>query len=91
MKETLDKHISNYWMKSAESARKAGIFQQAYIYIMRAEQYKPIELFVEKAKLYWAKEDQELSFNTLKRGMEEYFPDAISFKNMQPAIRREER
>lgn len=91
IKPHLNEHIAKYWLKSAEIARKANMFQQAYIYILKAEQYKPMELFIEKAKLYWAKEEQEHAFNTLKRGIEEHFHDASTFKDMEPTVRKIER
>lgn len=91
VKQILNKHIAKYWLKSAEIARTAGNFQQAYIYILQAERYKPKELFIEKAKLYWAKEERELAFGTLKRGIEEYFPDASTFKEMAADVRKDDR
>lgn len=91
VKQILNLHIAKYWLKSAEIARTAGNFQQAYIYILQAERYKPKELFIEKAKLYWAKEEQELAFGTLKRGIEEHFPDAGTFKEMDQSLRKTDR
>lgn len=90
-KDVLNKHIAKYWLKSAEIARLAGIFQQAYSYILKAESYKPKELFIEKAQHYWAREDTEQAFSTLKRGIEEHFPDVATFKDMNPVIRKEDR
>lgn len=91
VKQILNQHIAKYWLKSAEIARTAGNFQQAYIYILQAERYKPKELFIEKAKLYWAKEEQELAFGTLKRGIEEHFPDVATFKEMNPGLKKTDR
>ncbi|OWR53666.1 putative esr1 protein [Danaus plexippus plexippus] len=66
--------IGNFWLQSAKHARKAGIFQQSYMYILNAEEYKPPELFIEKAKMYWSRGQHESAFTTLKRGLEEAFP-----------------
>jgi serine/threonine-protein kinase ATR len=51
-----------------------GLYQQAYTYILNAEKFHLKELFVEKAKLYWEKGEQDPAFLTLRRGLEEYFP-----------------
>lgn len=44
------------------------------MYILNAEEYNPEELFIEKAKIYWARGQQEQSFTTLRRGLEETYP-----------------
>jgi serine/threonine-protein kinase ATR len=50
-----------------------GLYQQAYTYILNAEKFQLKELFVEKAKLYWEKGEQDPAFLTLRRGLEEHF------------------
>jgi len=60
-----------------------GLYQQAYTYMLNAEKYQLKELFVEKAKLYWEKGEQDPAFFTLRRGLEEHFsnvetPDSSS-------------
>jgi hypothetical protein len=52
-----------------------GLYQQAYTYMLNAEKFQLKELFVEKAKLYWEKGEQDPAFFTLRRGLEEHFPN----------------
>lgn len=76
--KSIEKEINNYigesWIKSTELARNAGMHQQADLYILNAETYKPTSLFIEKAKLFWRKGDQSNSFKVLERGIEELAP-----------------
>ncbi|KDR17199.1 Serine/threonine-protein kinase ATR [Zootermopsis nevadensis] len=69
----LDKEVGRCWLQSAVTARKDGLYQQAYTYILNAEKFHLKELFVEKAKLYWEKGEQDPAFLTLRRGLEEHF------------------
>ncbi|XP_013168974.1 PREDICTED: serine/threonine-protein kinase ATR-like [Papilio xuthus] len=66
--------IGDLWLQSAKHARKAGIYQQSYMYILNAEEYHPEELFIEKSKMYWARGQQEHAFTTLRRGLDETYP-----------------
>ncbi|XP_041978766.1 serine/threonine-protein kinase ATR [Aricia agestis] len=67
--------IGNLWLQSAKQARKAGNLQQSYMYILNAEEYKPDQLFIEKAKMYWARGQNEPAFTSLKRGLQDAFPN----------------
>lgn len=87
----LTTEIANTWLKSIEIARKSGHYQQAYTNILTVEPYKPKGLFVEKAKLMWAKSEPEAALNTLHRGIEHHFPDAAEFRNLPTNIRMEDR
>ncbi|XP_026488273.2 serine/threonine-protein kinase ATR-like [Vanessa tameamea] len=78
--------IGDLWLQSAKHARKAGVFQQSYMYILNAEEYKPEELFIEKAKIYWARGQQEHVMTTLRRGIEEAFPDLENLTQEQRKI-----
>lgn len=53
-------------------------FQQAYSNILTAEELKPKGLFIEKAKLHWAKSENDAALTTLKRGIEQTFPNILS-------------
>lgn len=44
------------------------------MYILNAEEYAPEELFIEKAKMYWAQKQPEHAFTTLKRGLDDSYP-----------------
>ncbi|XP_044590601.1 serine/threonine-protein kinase atr-like [Cotesia glomerata] len=73
-KSTLKEEIGKIWLKSAKIARKAGLYQQAYMYILSASDYCPLqELHIEKAQLYWQKDCQEDAFNTLNRSFKQCY------------------
>ncbi|XP_072931916.1 serine/threonine-protein kinase ATR isoform X2 [Epargyreus clarus] len=80
------KHIGDLWLQSAKHARKAGIVQQAYTYILNAEEYKPEALFIEKAKMYWARGQNEHAFTTLRRGLDEAYPQIEALNQDQRRI-----
>ncbi|XP_058457566.1 serine/threonine-protein kinase ATR isoform X2 [Malaya genurostris] len=67
--ETIDDHIGELWIKSTELASRAKLFQQAQLYILHAESYKPKELFVKKAKLLWEKREMSTALKVLERGL----------------------
>lgn len=78
----LMEEIGKIWIKSAKIARKAGLYQQAYMYILSAEEIlKPQEICTEMAQLFWQKGSQEYAFATLKRCLDNYFPPAEVFKS----------
>lgn len=52
--------------------------QQAYTFTLKAEEYNPRYLFLEKAKLQWSREDHEQALTTLKRGVEYLLPESQS-------------
>ncbi|KAJ2945898.1 hypothetical protein O0L34_g4806 [Tuta absoluta] len=78
--------IGDLWLQSAKHARKAGIFQQSYMYILNAEEYQPEKLFIEKAKMYWARAQHEHAFTTLRRGLEENYPPLHQLTHEQRKI-----
>lgn len=67
----IDNFVGESFIKSTELAREAGMHEQAELYILNAESYRPTNLFIEKAKLFWQKGDQSNSFKVLERGIEE--------------------
>ncbi|XP_029733989.2 serine/threonine-protein kinase ATR-like [Aedes albopictus] len=74
--ETIDSHIGELWIKSTELASRAKLFEQAHLYILHAESYKPKELFIKKAKLLWEKRDVANVFKVLERGLAEIMQTA---------------
>ncbi|CAH3911753.1 unnamed protein product [Pieris brassicae] len=78
--------IGDLWLQSAKHARKAGIFQQAYMYILNAEEYQPEQLFIEKSKMYWARGQQEQAFTTLRRGLDDAYPQLENLSQEQRKI-----
>ncbi|CAO1396698.1 unnamed protein product [Diamesa hyperborea] len=67
--QLIEHEIANLWIKSTKYACKKKMFQQAHLYILNAEQYKPKELFLEKAKFFWEKGDQINAFKVLDLGI----------------------
>ncbi|XP_055529516.1 serine/threonine-protein kinase ATR-like [Wyeomyia smithii] len=67
--ETIDEHIGKLWIKSTELASRAKMFDQAHLYILHAENYKPKELFIKKAKLLWERRKMSNAFQVLDRGL----------------------
>lgn len=67
----INHYIGASWIKSTELARNEGMLQQGDVYILNAEPYKQLDLFIEKAKMFWKKGDQANSFKVLERGIEE--------------------
>ncbi|PZC86486.1 hypothetical protein B5X24_HaOG209205 [Helicoverpa armigera] len=78
--------IGDLWLQSAKHARKAGIFQQSYMYVLNAEEYQPEELFIEKSKMYWARGQHEHAFTTLRRGLDDAYPMLEQLNNDQRKI-----
>ena len=69
----------------------AGCFHQAYNFILNAEQYNIPLTFIEKAQLYWDKNDQDLCLHTLRSGLKEFFPNEAEMRNWPPGEKLEER
>lgn len=79
----IDDYIGTSWIKSIELARYDGCIQQADLYILNAESYKPKFLFIEKAKLLWKKGDQTNCFKVLERGLEDFKPTPTNRKSIE--------
>ncbi|XP_043279597.1 serine/threonine-protein kinase ATR isoform X2 [Venturia canescens] len=90
--QELTEEIGMIWLKSAKIARKAGLYQQAYIYILSASDSCPQQqLYIEQAQLYWQKNCQEDAFTTLKRCFSNCFRPASDYKEMPLDVCEEER
>lgn len=64
---------------------RSNNFQQAYSNILTAEELKPKGLFIEKAKLHWAKSENDSALSTLKRGIEQTFPTVLAVAECRSA------
>lgn len=82
LENQINDYIGTSWIKSIELAREDGCIQQADLYILNAESYKPKSLFIEKAKLLWKKGDQTNCFKVLERGIEELKPDKTNKRSI---------
>lgn len=78
MNTKINQYIAKLWIKSTELAAKAKMFQQARFYIISAEPYKPKELFIAKAKLFWENNDSLNTFKILESGIK----DLLSSNNV---------
>lgn len=70
----MDALLGECWLLSAKTARSARVHQQAYTYTLKAEEYAPSELFIEKARLHWLREENEQAITTLRRGLDKLLP-----------------
>lgn len=52
--------------------------QQAYTYTVKAEEFTPPTLFLEKAKLHWLREEHEQALTTLRRGLKMILPSGTA-------------
>ncbi|XP_011187821.2 serine/threonine-protein kinase ATR [Zeugodacus cucurbitae] len=68
--DTIDAEIGKLWLRSVQMYREAGSLQQAQLCIMKAAEYAPKTLFIEKAKLLWQKGDQAHAFKLLEEQLE---------------------
>ncbi|KYB25791.1 Serine/threonine-protein kinase ATR-like Protein [Tribolium castaneum] len=71
----LNSLLGECWLLSAQTARSAGVHQQGFTHTLKAEEYNPASLFVEKSKLHWCREEHEQALTTLRRGLEILLPD----------------
>ena len=69
------KPLAKLWIRLAKIARKAGMFENAYQYMLNAQgQIKSCdsnnleELLVEKSKWYWQREDKDSALFYLQKG-----------------------
>ncbi|KAL3272429.1 hypothetical protein HHI36_013911 [Cryptolaemus montrouzieri] len=70
--------LGECWLLSAKTARSARVHQQAYTYTLKAEEFGPPDLFIEKARLHWLREENEQAMTTLKRGLALILPNPNS-------------
>ncbi|XP_053674519.1 serine/threonine-protein kinase ATR [Anopheles nili] len=76
LREVIDKMIGELWMKSTELASRANMYQQALLYILHAESYRPRDLFIKNAKLLWDRRDMTGALKVLERGVNEIVSEA---------------
>lgn len=74
VRNMVDTHIGNYWLKSARVARLNGMYQQAYTNLLNAEKFKATGVFVERARLHWSRGEQDKAFTILKRSLDSQTP-----------------
>ncbi|KAJ8680180.1 hypothetical protein QAD02_015967 [Eretmocerus hayati] len=82
-KIVLTEQIGKLWLKSAKIARKAGLYQQAYMYILSATDSCPPQILcTEQAQLYWQKGCHEDALITLRRSFTSLFKPSSEYKKI---------
>lgn len=73
----IEAEIGKNWLISARLARNANHFQRAHTLQLVASTSRcpPAAIYIEQAKLHWAKGEQDQAISVLKRGLEKRFPD----------------
>ena len=73
---SVEEEIGKSWLVSARLARKADHFQRAHILqlVASTSPCPPPAIYVEQAKLHWAKGEQDQAITVLKRGLDRRFP-----------------
>lgn len=77
--------VGRCWIDSAVAARIEGQYQQAYGYMLNADNFLIKELYVEQTKLLWEKGDQETAFTVLRRGLRKHIPQ--EYENLEDYYR----
>uniref|UniRef100_A0A182K3Q7 Serine/threonine-protein kinase ATR n=1 Tax=Anopheles christyi TaxID=43041 RepID=A0A182K3Q7_9DIPT len=75
LRHLVDQTIGQLWMKSTELASRANMYQQALLYILHAESYRPPDLFIKNAKLLWDRRDMTGALKVLERGVNDILGD----------------
>ncbi|XP_052902719.1 serine/threonine-protein kinase ATR [Anopheles moucheti] len=78
LRQLIDQTIGKLWMKSTELASRANMYQQALLYILHAESYRPPDLFIKNAKLLWDRRDMTGALKVLERGVNEILGDSVA-------------
>jgi serine/threonine-protein kinase ATR len=82
--------ITKLWLRLAKIARKAGMFENAYQYMLNGQsQIDPSdtnnleELLIEKSKWYWQHEDRDSALFYLNKGLNELFNCNMNDENYE--------
>lgn len=62
----IEDQVGKTWIECAKLATSQKMFAQAHAYLMEAEVYKPQELFIEKAKYLWVKDNKMAALRLLE-------------------------
>jgi serine/threonine-protein kinase ATR len=66
IKKFIDEEVGKTWIESVKITCKQKMFAQAHAFIMEADVYKPQELFIEKAKYYWMRDEKASALRILQ-------------------------
>lgn len=81
--QEIEAEIGKSWLVSARLARKAAHFQRAHILqlVASTSPCPPPAIYMEQAKLHWAKGEQDQAITVLKRGLDKRFPDLLTLQS----------
>jgi len=75
IKKFIDEEVGKTWIESVKITCKQKMFAQARAFIMEADIYKSQQLFIEKAKYYWMRDEKASALRILQLNcteLEEY-------------------
>ena len=78
VKVKLKTELSHCWLMSAKVARKAGQLNKAYNLLLEAQKFSHKEVFLERAKLSWARDGKNEAIAILEKGISDQFPTVCS-------------
>ena len=72
--DRLNFEVGELWLRSARLAREAGMYQEAYSFLLQTKKFKNMETFLESARLSWDRGQNTEAITILKKGLSDYFP-----------------
>ena len=85
-KTHLERQLGNCWLMSAKVARKAGQLNKAYNLLLEAENRRNKDVFIERAKLAWARSNPNDAIITLENGIRDQYPELAKITNKDQVI-----
>ena len=76
----LKRELGDNWLMSAKIARKADQFNKAYNLLLEAENHNNKDVFIERAKLSWARATPDEAITTLENGIRDQYPALVEIK-----------
>ena len=76
--------LSQCWLMSAKVARKAGQLNKAYNLLLEAQKFSHKEVFIERAKLSWARDGKTEAIAILEKGILDHYP------SLTPGFKKED-
>lgn len=74
LRQVLNGHLADCWILAAKVARKSDQYSKAYNLLLEAEKSFHSELFLERAKLSWARDRPDKAILRLSKGVKDRFP-----------------
>ena len=69
-----DFEVGELWLRSARLAREAGMYQEAYSFLLETNRFNNMETFLESARLSWDRGQGWEAINILNKGLSDHFP-----------------